>query len=263
MTSLATIDDPMDPTEDETVDESRRTLFIVIFGIVLPVACLWLDPIVFTDRGFIRSRPGFLSHLAPLAWTCTGLFITTLSVQLAFRPRSRVVAGVLATGALFALVVQVLILPLALIGSLMLIGLMGFIPFFTCRAYWLAARRCLEDIRADPPPTDRAAYAVGPAAMALLVVLQLAALRVAEASYRDLLHPDPATRRVAIDRLVTLRRVFDRRRIVTAFNRTPDPLKQQRLVEAYAELTGINLFDEQAKEEARRAMQAEWARIND
>ena len=118
--------------------------FDVTFGIVMPVLCFALDPVVFRD-GFIRglySEHQFYAYMISAA-EIVALCAWLLAAGRAGR-RPAALAGMLMAGAVFAFVVGVAILPYSLIGLFFyLIGLLGFVPFLTAFVYlrngWRAA----------------------------------------------------------------------------------------------------------------------------
>jgi hypothetical protein len=124
-----------------------QTTFDIAFGILIPIGCFALDPIVFRGASFFRpdARDGFLGQWQVSAYCFSAIQICTLAVWLIWRDRlgrySRVITGLLISGALFSLTIGILILPLSLIGLLFLIGALGFIPFFTGIVYLRNAAR--------------------------------------------------------------------------------------------------------------------------
>src|ERR1041385_4442539 len=128
------------------VSTEKQDRFDVVFGIVLPVICLVLDPIVF-QGGFFGERP-VLARFQLFAYLFSGLQIgiflcwRTLARHLA--PAAGLIGGVLLAGALFSLVVGVLIFPLTLVGLIVLIGIVGFTPFLTSFVYLRTGIRALR-----------------------------------------------------------------------------------------------------------------------
>lgn len=128
------------PAVTETVNSPIRgkLAFDVIFGILLPLLCLMLDP-----AGFFFNHPyqGFI-------YLFIGLEMITLVIWLgwsqSFSNRGvAIVAGILFLGALFSLVVGLILLPLSIIFSIVLIGILGFTPFFTAVAFYRNGRRAV------------------------------------------------------------------------------------------------------------------------
>jgi len=138
------------------------------FGVGLPIACFVFDPIVFTETSSARFAVG-VYLFAAIAIGALALSLTRGggAGDHAF------LRGVLFAAGIFALVVGVVMLPLAVLGTLFVgIGLLGFIPFATAYVYlrkgWpgrLAAARPLRGIGWF------LAGMVGPAAIVALVQL--------------------------------------------------------------------------------------------
>lgn len=106
-----------------------QNFFDAIFGIVMPLICLVLDPVVF------RGSDRVLAHYRELAYTFIGGEIAVLTVWLALRERlgsgALFVAGPLLAGGLFALALHAWMLPMTLLGLVFGIGILGFTPFLT------------------------------------------------------------------------------------------------------------------------------------
>src|SRR4051812_21578733 len=115
--------------------------FDICFGILLPVICFTFDPIVFRTEG-IRGR-GILHGIQAFAYVLSTVEIFTLAVFLAVGPAMQrnmqrlagFFSGTFTFGALFSLSVGLLILPFSLIGLFFVIGILGFVPFFTFVVY--------------------------------------------------------------------------------------------------------------------------------
>ncbi len=128
------------PAVTETVNSPLRgkLAFDVIFGILLPLFCLMFDPGEFFFRhpyqGFIYLFIG-LEMITLIIWLGWGQSFSNRGVA--------IIAGILFLGALFSLVVGLILLPLSLIFSVVLIGILGFTPFFTAVAFYRNGRRAV------------------------------------------------------------------------------------------------------------------------
>jgi len=104
--------------------------FDVIFGIVVPILCLVFDPIIFTD---------YLDHLQIFAYLAIGIGIITLIIWMAMKPSAEIVttvfSGILFTGAAFATLLGIVMLPLTILGLFIVLGILGFTPFFSAFVY--------------------------------------------------------------------------------------------------------------------------------
>jgi len=105
-----------------------------IFGVILPVICFYFDPIVFRNNagdigpallGKISNFAHVLSFAAVLgtiAWLLWGEKLGWLNASL---------AGLFAVSSVAALAIGIFISPYSLLGLIVLIGALGFTPFFT------------------------------------------------------------------------------------------------------------------------------------
>ena len=129
--------------DDAPTTAQRR--FDVTFGIVMPVLCFYFDPVVF--RGGFLNDNGLYPGVRFYAYTISALEMVALCAWLLGAGRARrgpaLLAGVLLAGAMFSFVVGVLILPYSVFGLIILIGVLGFVPFLTGLVYvrnaWRAA----------------------------------------------------------------------------------------------------------------------------
>ena len=124
-----------------------QTVFDVLFGIILPVACLVFDPIIFKSE--IGSGGGMGLRYAIGAYVCIGLQVLVLSLWLLIGTRLESGAawfsGPLLAGGLIAVGLAILIFPLTLIGTIVFgIGLLGLIPFFTGFTFWRNGIRAIR-----------------------------------------------------------------------------------------------------------------------
>lgn len=102
-------------------------------GIFLPLIMLAADPAVF--RGDSIGEGPILAAFAPGCYCAMALGMLALGVQLLARPRSAVLAGVLAGAAGFAALLGLVLLPFSIFGLFVNgIGIFGFSPFLTALA---------------------------------------------------------------------------------------------------------------------------------
>lgn len=127
----------------------KSTQFAIIAGAIAPIVCLGLDPILFKGGD---EHGGILANHWVFAYGFIGLEIAMLSAWLVSRgrlgPCSGIAAGIFFGGAGFAAILGVLLLPFTVLGVLVLIGLLGFTPFFTAYVYWTQGRLALNAVRA-------------------------------------------------------------------------------------------------------------------
>jgi len=132
--------------------QDQETMFDFIWGVVMPVVCLVFDPFVFkfnedvfvaADSALfapVLSTAQFAAYAAPAyafilsQWFCLA-FLLVIG-----RPAPRLAAfccGFLSVGFLFAGLLGVLLFIPSVLGLFVLgIGILGFTPLFTARAYY-------------------------------------------------------------------------------------------------------------------------------
>lgn len=138
MPSSNSVEQP--PAVTETVNSPPRgkLVFDVTFGILLPLFCLIFDPAEFfwshPYQGFIYLFIG-LEMITLIIWLGWGQSCSNTGVA--------IIAGILLLGALFSLVVGLILLPLSVIFSVILIGILGFTPFFTAVVFYRNGRRAV------------------------------------------------------------------------------------------------------------------------
>jgi hypothetical protein len=160
----------------------RQRHFDITFGIVLPILCLVLDPIVF--REWDIEVGGFYRRWRSYAYTVSTLEMVALAAWLlraggAGRPPAAL-GGVLVAGGIFSFVVGVAILPFSLLGLVFFfVGVFGFIPFPTAVIYLRNGWRAAALNRSNDDMTWREAaefafgfvFALGAPALARLWIL--------------------------------------------------------------------------------------------
>jgi hypothetical protein len=115
--------------------EAQRN-FDWLFGVVLPVVCFVVDPIVFKNEFTGESLLGtfkpfayvlsYVSVMATAAWLIWGAKLKFLNGFL---------AGVFAVGGAVSLAGGIILLPFSLLGLILLIGILGFTPLFTALVF--------------------------------------------------------------------------------------------------------------------------------
>src|SRR6185295_4765290 len=156
-------------TGEPTKGQNR---YDVIFGIVMPILCLLMDPIVFKGFG------GILSYWSGMAYAFIGAEILVLAFWLYLRGllgnAALCFAGPLLAGGVFALGLHAFMLPLTLRGMLLLIGFLGLTPFFTSFVYFRNAWRAWTE---DCDPMGRATrISILLAGMAVMILPSLGVL---------------------------------------------------------------------------------------
>ena len=115
-----------------------QRIFDVVFGVVVPLALVELDPIVFRSWGdsFDPSPRRLPTELAIFALVLLPICMTGLIVWLATRRSPTLHAGILVAGTLFSSLTALVCLPLAMIGWLVTpLALLGFLTPLTALVY--------------------------------------------------------------------------------------------------------------------------------
>ena len=134
--------------------------FDVMFGIIMPLVCFVFDPVVF--KGGVIDDMGLYQQYQLYAYTISALEMVALCAWLlpAGRAASRpaVLTGMLFAGALFSFGVGLSILPYSFFGLLVIVGVLGFVPFLTAFVYLRNGCRAADAVGlAD----GRTAFALG------------------------------------------------------------------------------------------------------
>jgi hypothetical protein len=226
----------------------RQKIFDVVVGIILPVLCLYFDPIVF--RGGIGDAP-MLGRFRLFAYAVVAVEIAALALWLAAGERIKewggMLGGAMLAGAIFSFVVGVLILPYSILGLLFLIGVLGFSPFFCAFVYLRNAARSLKVSSAYLGASRRAAALALGAAVSICAPAY-AHLRIERAVARglpELMSGDEARAAAAARRLrfASWLGATDFDDLARAYEFETDAARKERLARAYQALTGRNVED--------------------
>lgn len=213
-----------------------QIIFDLGFGIVLPVVCLYFDPIVFQG-----TLPGPLvgSHRV-VAIVAIGLAFLSLSAWLLLGRPAALLAGLLAGGAIFAALLGLVLLPFSIIGLFMLIGVLGFAPFITAFVFWRNAVRAFYRAR----QIGTAGRVLSLAVVGLVIscagpwALQSYVKQESSRALEMVMADDTAEAAKGFAVLKRFRIFADLDCMVLAYDAEQDAGRRERLVEAYQELTG-------------------------
>lgn len=108
-----------------------------LFGVIMPSVCFFFDPIVFNggsfeDEPLLGGMKGFaytlsfVSVLGTMAWLIWGERLRAFSIFL---------SGLFAVAGVSSFFIGIFILPFSLMGLIVLIGALGFTPFFSSIVY--------------------------------------------------------------------------------------------------------------------------------
>ena len=131
---------------------SAQKVFDVIFGIILPIFCLILDPFIFKDinssfppnvlgAGYLDGLgAGYLRNIQVFAYISIGIGIFALIFVLFFQVKSNLLnillASVLSSVASISFLIGVFLLPISNQLLLFVVGILGFIPFTTAFVFF-------------------------------------------------------------------------------------------------------------------------------
>jgi hypothetical protein len=225
-----------------------QKLFDLMAGVMLPMVCIWFDPIVFngSERGwggmFSAYALGgylfiFVEVLVLLLWLLLGRRLAVLS---------GFVGGMLSAGAFFACLLGIALLPLSLIGLMMFIGVLGLSPFVTSFVFLRNGIRALRN--GDTPRRPRLRWIVAVLGAALVVGVPAAAQREVNhiVSRLTLSEGDerPEQRAIEIQCARWVVRCCGAGSVdalVDAYDREEDPDAKKRMADVYHEITGGNI----------------------
>jgi hypothetical protein len=221
----------------------QQIAFDVIFGILVPILALVFDPIVF--RGYYV----FLAPFRIFAYVAIALGTIALALWLRLFPHlsrwSGFFAGIFFAGEVFALLLGLALLPLSLPGLLVLIGILGLIPFVTSFVFYRNSKRARRLAQASPARV----WQVGSFLLGILLVIGVPAAthvltnRFVSQSVDDILAGDPQTAQSAALRLKSAfwcdeTCYVD---ITWAYERETDGVRRQILRQAYEQITGQDI----------------------
>ncbi|HKA21419.1 MAG TPA: hypothetical protein VKN18_24285 [Blastocatellia bacterium] len=217
----------------------RDRIIEILFGILLPLLCFYFDPGII--RGAI-SEP--LAHKEVLVYSLSALSMLSLLMWLTFEDRANkgsvVLGGVMLAGAICSFSIGVLILPITIIGLFLVIGVLGFIPFFTG---WVYLRNALDAIRAGKTSSTTLAR-VGVAALVTLLAIGIPATAqwkinvMTDQSIAEIISGTDSDVETAIRRIKRFHLAIDADKLVREYENEVAPERKERLRRAYKEITG-------------------------
>lgn len=120
----------------------KQKRFDWIFGVIMPVLCFVLDPGIF--RGGIY-KGALLGTFKPSAYLLSFVLVMAMSAWLLWGGHFKIfnvfLSGLLAIGGLVSLAIGIIISPFSVIGLLIIIGVLGFVPLLTSFVYLRAAMK--------------------------------------------------------------------------------------------------------------------------
>ncbi|HEY0078118.1 MAG TPA: hypothetical protein VGB73_05700 [Pyrinomonadaceae bacterium] len=228
----------------------EQTVFDVVFGVLLPVVCVVIDPFVF--RSF-SDETGLLEDYQFFSYSIIALEIPALVLWLTLRERvstwSRALGGVLLAGGLFSATIGVLLLPFSIIGLVFLIGALGFTPFCSALVYLRNGLRALDLPDAEAEVQSRRASNAPAIVLGIAFVMGATAtaqwgisLRVSSV-LAEIIEQQSEPSEAKIQELKyahwLVGNQFDP--VVWAYNNEPNPARKARLANIYERATGKDI----------------------
>lgn len=229
--------------QKETTQSQRN--FDWTFGVVLPVICFALDPIVFKN-GF--AGEAFLGVFKPFAYVLSFVSVMTMAAWLIWGAKlkwlSAFLAGLFAVGGAISLAVGIVLLPVSLFGLLVLIGILGFTPLFTSVVFLRNARRAFD---AAKPFFARRVLINSFMLTAVFSVCLPAVLNIQiKRALDEIKNGDAQTIRARAATLKYVAPLVDFSGLAMQHNFRAGQMNEEKraaLAEAYRELTGENIED--------------------
>jgi hypothetical protein len=221
-----------------------QIVFDVIFGVVMPLVCFYFDPGIIRGGTFRWYLP-MLPH-AILVYSLSAIAVLSLVVWLSFASRIKaaagaIIAGAFVAGAVCSFTIGIIIVPLTIIGLLLIIGILGLVPFLTGFVY---LRNAVRAIRSANTFLGRPILA-GTVAVGLLISAGLPAIgeftigRIVRKSMDQILtQQDPESFEAAVQWMKYFGWITDMDTLVRAYESEPNQKHKDSLARAYKEITG-------------------------
>jgi hypothetical protein len=218
----------------------RSPAFSIVAGIIAPLLCFALQPLLLSDS--LRRELGlrFINVFWLFTYCVAGLEMLVLALWLAFGTRlgawNGPIAGGLFAGALFAGGLGLILLPLSLIGLMMIIGALGFVPFLTATTYCANAVEAYRHARKVAGGAGLLASAVVGALLVIGVpiAIQARVSREVQSAIRDVAAGKPR----ALEKLRAWYPFAPPDTLLSLCADELDFVRRQRLADAYKKLTG-------------------------
>jgi hypothetical protein len=215
--------------------------FDAIFGVFLPVACFFFDPLVFRDTfdgamlGAYKPFAYLLSYVSVLG------MIGFLLLGAKLKWFGAVLSGLFFLAAVISLAIGIVIFPYSLMGMVFLIGVLGFVPLVTSFVFLRNAVRAFES--AGLSLERGVARHTAMLSLVLSFCLPyLANVQIAN-SLKEMVNDDAQTIRIVSARLRYAAPVIDFNTVKEAGRNTSllDGERKRALADAYHDLTGRNI----------------------
>jgi hypothetical protein len=229
---------------------TRQLIFDVVFGALMPILCFYLDPGIIRGNlsaSILNNNLSILNNNNLFIYSFSALAIVTLLFWLVFGHRmgsaGSFTGGVLLSAATLSFAIGVIIFPMALLGLVVLIGALGFIPLLTAFVYLRNAVRAIESaVPHFKEPVLAAVLLLGVlTAVGLPVLAQWQIVEIARRSMYEILGQDPVVAEAAVQRIKYIGFVVDADPIVRVYRTERDQSRRERLAKAYREITGDDI----------------------
>ncbi len=222
--------------------------FDIIFGIVMPVICFYFDPGII-NGGFRGDSYLSLNHIAISIYLFSALAILGLLFWLVLRHQAEryaaLLGGLFISAAIFSFIVGALMLPVTLIGLIFIIGVLGFVPFATGHVFLRYGMRAINRATTIYQGRRPTGMIVTSALLAISApfILDWQVGRAANRSIDEIINSRSGYSQSAVNTAKHLRWFANTDALVWAYASNPDADRQDRLANAYREITGRNIED--------------------
>jgi hypothetical protein len=231
------------------VPTEAQDRFDSIFAVVLPLLCLVADPIVFKGLTPALRNYALLADYQLLAYLVStvevGLFLTWRTFRLRLRPYATAFAGFFFAAAIFSGVIGLAILPYSLFALILVVGILGFIPFLTAFVFLRNGVRAMRIQVTASSLTHRFAVALLSAVLviALPVFTNMTIETALDSTVESMIEGNATEAQLAALRLREFRFVPSKYtdRIATAYSHESDPVKRSTFNAVYQDITGEDL----------------------
>lgn len=222
--------------------------FDMTFGVILPILCLIVDPVVFKSyplfgRALLEDYQLFAYIVSTVEM---GFFLVWRSFPEKANRFSPLFAGVFLIGACFSAWIGIAMLPLTLWAVLIVIGLLGLIPFITAFVYLRNGVRAMRAQANDLPLSSRITVAglTGVLVFGSLVFASMFAENSISSSIDTVIYGNKAQAEAAANRLkwfgfIPLKQT---NRLAMAYDREWNDEKKLMLERVYWEITGEDVY---------------------
>lgn len=223
-------------SERSTKTFLRNPAVVIVIGILLPVVCIILDPIVFRSGDFGAA---ILGAYRVAGYGLISLSAIALTLWLSLKRLPSLFSGILSAGCFVAFGIGLAIFPMSLIGLFLGIGVLGFIPFLTALVYWQVAVQTREaagsNYRASIATLGFLALLATPISLQFYVsnVMAVSITSLADGTEQDV--------EDAINQLTKLGPLVDTDKLVWSYLNSHSSIEKERLSDAYNELTGDDI----------------------